>query len=147
VFGALAMASGATALTALNSIAFALSALELCCAPGTSRQNGPMIISFRWKGAAVSSDCRRAAVAALDPALEDRPDKTYHDLAEMVRCLVCCAESTATRREGAPADRLERYNTVLSMVTGDEYPLAALPEAASIRLAISSPLASLLRER
>jgi len=49
--------------------------------------------------------------------------------------------------KGAPADRLERYNTVLSMVIGGEYPLAALPAAASIRLAISSPLASLLRER
>jgi len=93
----------------------------------------------------VSSDCRRAAVAALDPALDDRPDKTYHDLAEVVRCLVCCAESPATRREGAPGDSLERYNTVLSMVIGGEYPLAALPAAASIRLAISSPLASLLR--
>jgi hypothetical protein len=50
VFGVLAMASGATALTALNSIAFALSALELCCAPGTSRQNGPMIISVSPEG-------------------------------------------------------------------------------------------------
>src|ERR1700731_1669819 len=119
VFGALAMASGATALTALNSIAFALSALELCCAPGTSRQNGPMIIFVRRRGAAVSSDCRRAAVAALDPALEDRPDKTYHDLAEVVRCLILLrAESTATRREGAPGGTLERDNAVLRMAIG-----------------------------
>jgi hypothetical protein len=149
VFGALAMASGATAVTALNSIAFALSDLELCCAPGTSRQNGPMIIFVSPEGRCSCSEfgLRRAAVAALDPALDGRPDKTYHDLAEVVRCLVCCAESTATRREGAPGDSLERYNTVLSMVIGGEYPLAALPAAASIRLAISSPLASLLRER
>ena len=76
----------------------------------------------------MSSDCRRAAVAALDPALEDRPDKTYHDLAEVVRCLVLLrAESTATRREGAPGGSLERYNAVLSMVIGGEYPLAGLP--------------------
>jgi hypothetical protein len=76
----------------------------------------------------VSSDCRRAAVAALDPALEDRPDNTYHDLAEVVRCLVLLrAASTATRREGAPGGRLERYNAVLSMVIGGEYPLAGLP--------------------
>jgi len=50
VFGALAMASGSTAVTALNSIAFALSALELCCAPGTFRQNGPMIIFVSPEG-------------------------------------------------------------------------------------------------
>jgi hypothetical protein len=75
----------------------------------------------------VSSDCRRAAVAALDPALEDRPDKTYHDLAEVVRCLVLLrAESTATRREGAPGGSLERYDAVLSMVIGGEYTLAGL---------------------
>jgi hypothetical protein len=36
----------------------------------------------------VSPDCRRAAVAALDRALEDRPDKIYHDLAEVVRYVV-----------------------------------------------------------
>jgi hypothetical protein len=33
----------------------------------------------------VSSDCCRAAVAALDRALDDGPDKIYHDLAEVVR--------------------------------------------------------------
>jgi hypothetical protein len=60
----------------------------------------------------VSSDCYRAAVAALD----DGPDKIHHDLAEVVRCLVLLrTELTATRREGEPGDRLERCNDVLSM--------------------------------
>ena len=75
----------------------------------------------------MSSDCRRAAVAALDPALEDRPDKTYHDLAEVVRCLVLLRTgSTATWREGAPCGNLDRYNAILSIVIGGEYPLAGL---------------------
>ena len=75
----------------------------------------------------MSSDCYRAAVAALDRALDDGPDKIYHDLAEVVRCLVLLrTELTATRREGEPGDRLERCNGVLSMVIGGEYPLAGL---------------------
>ena len=66
-------------------------------------------------------------MAALDRALEDRPDKIYHDLAEAVRCLVQLRnELTAGRREGEPGDRLERCNAVLSMVIGGEYPLAGL---------------------
>ena len=69
----------------------------------------------------------RAAVAALDRALDDGPDKIYHDLAEVVRCLVLLrTELPATWREGEPGDRLERCNGVLSMVIGGEYPLAGL---------------------
>jgi hypothetical protein len=75
----------------------------------------------------VSSDCCRAAVAALDRALDDEPDKIYHDLAEVVRCVVLLrTELTATRREGEPGDRLEWCDGVLSMVIGGEYPLAGL---------------------
>jgi hypothetical protein len=75
----------------------------------------------------VSSDCCRAAVAALERALDDRPDKIYHDLAEVVRCLVKLrAELTAARRKGEAADHLERCNAILSMVIGGEYPLAGL---------------------
>lgn len=62
----------------------------------------------------MSSDCCRAAVAALDRALDDRPDKIYHDLAEVVRCLVLL------RTE------LTACNGVLSTVIGGEYPLAGL---------------------
>ena len=75
----------------------------------------------------MSLDCCRAAVAALDRALDDRPDKVYHDLAEVVRCLVKLrTELTAARRKGESADHLERCNAVLSMVIGGEYPLAGL---------------------
>ena len=73
----------------------------------------------------MSSDCCRAAVAALDCALDDRPDKIYHDLAEAVRCLVLLStELTVTRREGEPGESLDRCNAVLSMVIGGEYQLA-----------------------
>jgi hypothetical protein len=75
----------------------------------------------------VSADCCRAAVAAFDRALDDRPDPIYHDLAEVVRCLVKLRiELTAARRESEPGDRLERYNAILSMVIGGEYPLAGI---------------------
>jgi hypothetical protein len=67
------------------------------------------------------------AVAALDRALDDRPDKIYHDLAEVVRCLVeLRTELTATRRKGESAGHLDRCNAILSMVIGGEYPLAGL---------------------
>ena len=75
----------------------------------------------------MSSASCRAAVAALDRALDDRPDKIYHDLADVVRCLVQLRTAlTAIRPEGEPGDRLERCNAVLSMVIGGEYPLAGL---------------------
>ena len=75
----------------------------------------------------MSADRCRAAVAALDRALADRPDQIYHDLAEVVRCLVQLrAELTARLRDGEPDYRLERCNAVLSMVIGGEYPLAGL---------------------
>ena len=75
----------------------------------------------------MNSDCCRVAIAALDRALEDRPVKIYHDLADVVRCLVLlCTELTARRPEGEPGDRLDRCNAVLSMVIGGEYPLAGL---------------------
>lgn len=67
------------------------------------------------------------ALAALDRALEDRPDKVYDDLVEAVRCLVGLrAELTAKRRAGDAGDRLERCNAILSMVVGGEYPLAGI---------------------
>jgi hypothetical protein len=75
----------------------------------------------------MSADYCRAAVAALDRALDDRPDKIYHDLAEVVRWLVKLRTVlTAARREGDPGDLLERCNAVLSMVIGGEYPLAGI---------------------
>ena len=75
----------------------------------------------------MSADRCRAAVAALDRALDDRPDMIYHDLAEVVRCRVQLrAELTARRSEGESGGGLERCNAILSMVIGGEYPLAGL---------------------
>ena len=75
----------------------------------------------------MSSASCRAAVAALDRALDDRPDKICHDLAEAVRYVVGLrTELTAGRREGELTDRLERCNSVLSIVIGGEYPLVGI---------------------
>jgi hypothetical protein len=75
----------------------------------------------------VNADHCRAALAALDRALDDRPDKIYHDLAEVVRCLVKLRTVlAAARREGDSSHCLERCNAILSMVIGGEYPLAGL---------------------
>ena len=75
----------------------------------------------------MSFDPCRAAVAALDRALHDRPDKIYDDLAEAVRCLVALRTELAARwRDGAPRDCLDRCNAILSMVVGGEYPLVGI---------------------
>lgn len=67
------------------------------------------------------------ALAALDRAIEDRPDKVYDDLAEAVRCIVRLRRELATnRRNGEAGDSLERCNAVLSLVIGSEYPLAGI---------------------
>jgi hypothetical protein len=90
----------------------------------------------------VSSDCCRAAVAALDRAL----DKIYHDLAGAIRGLVQLrTELTARLREGEPADLLGRCNAILSMVIGGEYPLAGLRRDRLQKA--RDELASLLGER
>ena len=75
----------------------------------------------------MNADYCQAAVAALDHALADRPDKVYDDLAEAVRCLVRLRDELRTRsREGASAGRVQRCNAILSMVIGSEYPLAGI---------------------
>jgi hypothetical protein len=72
----------------------------------------------------VNDDDRcRAAIAAIDRALEDRPDKVYHDLADVVRALVQLRDHLIAKQEGANIERLERCNAVLSLVIGAEYPL------------------------
>lgn len=72
----------------------------------------------------MSDDDRcRAAIAAIDRALEDRPDKVYHDLADVVRALVQLRDHLIAKQEGANIERLERCNAVLSLVIGAEYPL------------------------
>jgi hypothetical protein len=75
----------------------------------------------------MSDERCRAAVAALDRALDDRPDKVYNDLAAAVCCLVQLRDELIARvREGGSADYLRRCNAILSMVIGGEYPLAGI---------------------
>ena len=76
----------------------------------------------------MSDDDRcRAAIAAIDRALDDRPDKVYGDLADVVRALVQLRDHlVATQGQGANIERLVRCNTVLSLVIGAEYPLGGV---------------------
>ena len=75
----------------------------------------------------MSGESGAAALADLDRALDDRPDKIYGDLAQAVRALVRLRDEwIAERRRGGNAardDRLERLNAILSVVSGSEYPL------------------------
>lgn len=75
----------------------------------------------------MSEDTAAAALAGLDRALDDRPDRIYGDLSQAVRCLVRLRDAliAARRRDGKTAgdDRLERLNAILSVVSGGEYPL------------------------
>jgi hypothetical protein len=81
-----------------------------------------------------------AALAALDRALDDRPDKIYDDLSQAMRVLVrlrnqLIAERRSSGQRAGPTprggaargpqtdDRLERVNAILSVVSGGEYPL------------------------
>ncbi|HJU18559.1 MAG TPA: hypothetical protein VJ770_19070 [Stellaceae bacterium] len=74
----------------------------------------------------INEDAGAAALAALDHALEDRPDKIADDLAQAVRALVRLRDDLAAayrRAEPRAGERLERCNAVLSVVIGGEYPL------------------------
>lgn len=75
----------------------------------------------------MNQDAGAAALAGLDHALEDRPDRIYDDLSHAVRCLVRLRDELIAlrRRDGKASgdDRLERLNAVLSVVSGGEYPL------------------------
>jgi hypothetical protein len=73
------------------------------------------------------SDCAEAALAALDRALEDRPERVYDDLADAVRCIVRLrGELITERRNGELGGHLERCSAILSLVVGAEYPLAGI---------------------
>jgi hypothetical protein len=78
----------------------------------------------------MTEDAGAAALAALDHALADRPDRIYGDLANAVRALVRLRDEliAARRRDGPRAigDRLERVNAILSVVSGGEYPLEGI---------------------
>lgn len=73
------------------------------------------------------SGVAKAALTALDRALEDRPDLVYEDLTKALRSIVCLRqELIAELPNGATGDSLERCNTILSLVVGSEYPLSGL---------------------
>lgn len=78
----------------------------------------------------MSGESGAAALADLDRALDDRPDKIYGDLAQAVRALVRLRDEwiAERRRSGKAAgdNRLERLNAILSVVSGGEYPLQGL---------------------
>jgi hypothetical protein len=65
--------------------------------------------------AAVSADRCRAAVAALDRALDDRPDKAV---------VVSSSRIASWLRQGAAGNR--RCNAILSTVVGGEHPLGGI---------------------
>jgi hypothetical protein len=88
----------------------------------------------------MSEEVGAAALAALDRAIDDRPDRIYGDLSQAVRCLVRLRDQLIAerRRDGGRAgpaprgpaargpqtdDRLERCNAILSVVSGAEFPL------------------------
>lgn len=94
----------------------------------------------------MSGDRCDTAIEAIDRALEDRPDKVYGDLADVVRCLVQLRdELIAKQREGARGERLEQCNAILSLVIGGEYPLEGVRRD-RMRQA-RDQLASLLEDR
>jgi hypothetical protein len=68
---------------------------------------------------------RDKALAALDRALDDRPEKTYGDIAEAVRCVVALRDRLIAEQRGGADIRAElgRVNAVLSHIVGGEYPL------------------------
>ncbi len=78
----------------------------------------------------MTEEAGAAALAALDRALDDRPDKIYDDLSQAVRALVRLRDELIAehRRDGRRADddRLERVNAILSVVSGGEYPLQGI---------------------
>ena len=69
----------------------------------------------------------RAALAALDTLLADRPEKIGHDFSEATRCLTAWREHCIARWRETEAgeDRrfLERINAAISVVVGGQFPL------------------------
>jgi hypothetical protein len=73
----------------------------------------------------MTEGCIDTAMAALDRALEDRPDHVHDDLSEAVRCVVAARDALIERkRAGAESGgRLACVNAVLSQLVAAEYPL------------------------
>ena len=76
-------------------------------------------------------DCCQAALRVLDRVLDEPPDRMTGDLPEAVRGIVCVRDWLIERRRRDPdaaevKERLERTNSILSVVTGGEYPLVGI---------------------
>lgn len=73
----------------------------------------------------MTADRIDAAVAALDRALDDRPDHIHDDLSAAVRCVAALRDELIERKHAAAEapDRLARVNALLSQLVAAEYPL------------------------
>jgi hypothetical protein len=81
---------------------------------------------------ASSDDAGQAALAAIDRALEHRPEKDGHDFAEAAQRLARLRDAMIARHRDAPPppaarERLARLNAVLSVVLGGHFPLGSIP--------------------
>jgi hypothetical protein len=79
-----------------------------------------------------SDDAGPAALAAIDRALEHRPEKDGHDFAEAAQHLAQLRDAMVARYRDAPPppaarERLARLNAVLSVVLGGHFPLGSIP--------------------
>jgi hypothetical protein len=75
----------------------------------------------------VADEPARAALAAIDTLLADRPEKIGHDFSEATRRLTAWrAHCTARWRETQAKEdrqRLDRVNAAISVVLGGQFPL------------------------
>lgn len=74
----------------------------------------------------------RAALAAIDRALEHRPEKDGHDFSDAAKHLAQLRDAIITEHRDAPPsaaarERLARLNAVLSVVLGGHFPLGGIP--------------------
>jgi len=80
----------------------------------------------------MASDEGHAALAAIDRALEHRPEKDGHDFADAVQQLARLRDAMIARYRDAPPppaarERLARVNAILSVVLGGHFPLGSIP--------------------
>ncbi|MBN9563868.1 MAG: hypothetical protein J0H14_24560 [Alphaproteobacteria bacterium] len=81
---------------------------------------------------AYSEDAGQAALAAIDRALEHRPEKDGHDFADAAQHLAMLRDAMTARYGDAPPppvsrERLARLNAILSVVLGGHFPLGSIP--------------------
>ena len=82
-------------------------------------------------GADALRECAQVALAVLDRVLEEPPDRVTGDLPEAVRALVRLRDQLIEQRRLDPnsrqiEERLDQTNSIISVVTGGEYPLVGV---------------------